>query len=84
MLKGPNLPPSPCTACGKVSDTATHVGSDIAPSPGDMTICFYCHHLMVFTNNLTQRDLTDDEMIEVAGDPTLVNATKILGAFKKL
>jgi hypothetical protein len=75
--------PSPCTACGKVMDSASiaETGDD-PPSPGDVSICFYCHHLMAFADDMTLRDLTDEEIRDVAGDPRIVTAMKMLGEFK--
>jgi|HubBroStandDraft_6_1064221.scaffolds.fasta_scaffold647247_2 hypothetical protein len=77
--------PSPCTNCGKVMDAASVAGKgDDTPTPGDITICFYCHHLMAFADDMTIRDLTDEEIKECAGDPTLVVAMKALARFKQL
>lgn len=77
------VPPSACTNCGKVMDSARVVDKDdVAPTPGDVTICFYCHHLMAFADDMTLRDLTDAEIVEVAGDPRLVKAVALLSAFK--
>jgi hypothetical protein len=63
---------SACTACGKLCDGATGVGCDGGPGPGDWTICFYCGHLMAFADDLTLRNLSDAEMVEVAGDPRII------------
>jgi hypothetical protein len=78
-----NVKPSPCTACGKVMDSAWEAGPGNArPKPGDASICFYCHHLMVFGDDLALRDLTDAEIVDVAGDPSIVHAMELLGGFK--
>jgi hypothetical protein len=71
------VPPSVCTSCGLVMDGATGVAEDghkgdIVPDPGDFTVCINCGHLMIFNEDLTLRDLTDDEMIKVAGDKRLI------------
>jgi hypothetical protein len=83
MIEGPNLPSSPCTACGEVVDSATVVDKEDAdPTPGDVTICFYCHHLMAYADDMTLRDLTGEEIKEVAGDPRIVKAMNLLAGFK--
>jgi hypothetical protein len=62
-----------CPNCGKKLDAATCVTDDGArPSPDDLTICFYCGHLMAFADDLSFRKLTDDEMHEIAGDPVIL------------
>jgi hypothetical protein len=72
-----HMPLSACTNCGYVLDGATGVAEDdhkgdLVPDPGDFTICVYCGHLMIFTDTLTMRDLTKDEMIKVAGDKRMI------------
>jgi hypothetical protein len=47
------------------------------PLSGDLTICFYCGHLMAFADDLTLRALTDTEIIEAAGDPDLIRFQKV-------
>jgi hypothetical protein len=60
---------SPCTSCGEMLDGATCVGNDIGPSPGDVTVCISCGHIMVFADDLSFRDPTDAEIVAIAGDP---------------
>jgi hypothetical protein len=64
---------SPCTACGVVLDCASivHQGNSTQPAmpkPGNITICIKCGHIMGFRDDLTLRDLTDEEAHKVAGD----------------
>jgi hypothetical protein len=64
-------PKSRCTACGETLDGAAAVAAiadDAAPSPGDITVCVPCGHLMAFDDALKLRELTDDEMRAIAGD----------------
>jgi hypothetical protein len=35
-------------------------------------ICFYCGHVMAFDAALRLRPLTDEEMLEAAGDPRIL------------
>jgi hypothetical protein len=72
-----DMPLSTCTSCGLKLDAATGVAEDdhkgdIVPDAGDFTVCINCGHLMIFNEDLTLRDLTDDEMIKVAGDKRLI------------
>lgn len=64
---------SVCPSCGKTLGAATCATGDDRPSEGDITICFYCGHIMAFANDEgALRDLTDEEMLEVAGHPTIL------------
>jgi hypothetical protein len=80
-LEGPNLPPSPCTNCGKLVDSATALDGDHVPKPGDVTICLDCRHLMVFADDMTVRNPTDDEVREMAGDPDILMHMNALAKF---
>ena len=64
--------PSACTACGKVLDGCSSVDGEHKPKPGDITVCISCGHLMAFADDLTMRDLTDEEMHAIAGDPRII------------
>ena len=70
---GPNY----CTACGAECDGATCTDLKSAPSPGDVTVCAYCGHIMVFGDNLKLRDPTADECKEIAGDERILTVQKI-------
>jgi len=72
-----DLAPDHCTACGKLCDAATIANADDAvPSPGDVTICFDCGHIMVFTKDMRLRDPTAAECLEIAGDKDILAAQK--------
>ena len=78
------MPPSPCTACGKVMDRAGE-GPFLAgkPRPGDISICMHCSHIMAFDDNLMLRDLTEAEVVECAGEPELLWVMALLGKYRK-
>ena len=57
--------------------------SEVAPKPGDVTICLDCGHIMAFAADMTVRPLTDDEIVEVAGDPEVLQVQRALAAMKK-
>jgi hypothetical protein len=61
------MPESACTACGYVMDRCRSVGSDALPSPGSISVCLRCGHLMAFGHDLRLRNLTDAEIKEIAG-----------------
>jgi hypothetical protein len=63
-----DIAPSACTGCGKELDMTASVGGDHPPEEGSITICFTCGHIMAFDGNLRLRDLTDKEIVAVAGD----------------
>lgn len=83
MTETTKLPESICLDCGKKLDAATSSTDDSSPSAGDVTICFYCGHVMVFAADLTLRAPTDTEMYEIAGDKQLLQAQRLLARFKE-
>ena len=63
-------PKTHCTQCGY---TFTAYGPAVAgnnpkPRPGDITMCLNCGHVQAFNDQLTFRELTKDEALEVALD----------------
>jgi len=42
------------------------------PRPGNITICFYCGHIMAFAKDMSLRSLTDAEIHDVAGNPLII------------
>jgi hypothetical protein len=68
-----------CVSCGKTLDAATLPEGEDAPSPGDISLCLYCGHLMAYADDLELRNLTDEEMHEVAGDPHILRMQRARG-----
>lgn len=66
------LPETNCLDCGRVLDCANSIGGKSKPSPGDITVCLMCGHLMAFNKDLTMRPLTDAEIIAIAGDEQMI------------
>jgi len=71
---------SNCINCGKKLDASfaadpTHPD---APTPGSVSICMYCHHLMIYGDDMILRNPTNEEMMELAGDEELLQAMKLL------
>ncbi len=63
-----------CLNCGKPLDAASEVAEkpEDAPKPGCVTLCAYCGHIMVFADDMSFRELTDEEITTVAGDERIV------------
>lgn len=82
-MEATKLPGCVCTNCGKLVDGASSFETDRSPRPGDATICVYCGHLMVFDDTMKLRELNDQEIVELAGDPRLLLMQKVRGEIKE-
>lgn len=80
-------PLSHCLDCGMI--VSAGAPSDInapdyrPPQPGDLAICIECAHVMAYDEDLKVRALTDDEVVEVAGDPDMVEAVNKIAAYNR-
>ena len=74
---------SRCPYCGYRCDSATMLGGNAAPSPGDVTICIECQSICVFDAKLKMRTPTDSEMYDIAGDRRIIMAQRALASVKK-
>ena len=62
-------PEAKCLRCEHKVDAVSHPTNDeVVPKPGDATVCLYCGYLMVFTDDMTFRELTEEELLEVPLD----------------
>jgi hypothetical protein len=84
------LSPSVCLDCGKVLDMAAAVVESAAqrprvhkPRPGDVTVCWRCGHVMAFDNELQLRNLTAQEIVQIAGDPAILAIQKGRAAYER-
>lgn len=57
-----------CLACRYRIDSASTTMGGRQPKPGDVSVCLMCGHLMGFNADMTVRELTSDEMYQIAGD----------------
>jgi hypothetical protein len=74
---GEQVPVSVCRGCGKPNDMRTKVGEmGQGPKEGTISICFTCGHITMFAEDLTLRELTDEEMVDIAGDPEIIRVQK--------
>src|SRR5262245_33137345 len=71
-------PSNHCLECGYELDCAAAPGTEPrrAPQAGDLSICVACGHLTVFDAELKLREPTQAEILEVAGDETLLKYMK--------
>jgi hypothetical protein len=67
-----------CLNCGKVLDAATNY-EGYEPIEGGITICIYCGHIMAFDAQLKFRQLTDEEMLAIAGDKRILKLQEARG-----
>jgi hypothetical protein len=77
---------SKCLGCGTDLDDATAVSQPldkIMPKPGDYTVCLKCGHMMAFSETLTLREMTGEEMHKIAGDERLLIAQMIAAEYRK-
>ena len=56
-------PKTKCLRCKHELDATSHPRDDSDPGPGDATICLYCGYLMAFTDDMTFRELTEEELL---------------------
>jgi hypothetical protein len=54
------------------------------PTPGCATVCLYCSHLMIFADDMTLREPTHAEIVELAGEPALIEAMKYVQHLRML
>lgn len=60
------ITPSMCPNCGYYFDCATHaVHGDRVPKPDDFTICVGCASVLRFNKNMTVRDATIDDIMDL-------------------
>ena len=86
MGKPLRLPKYHCLNCLREADGASQVSEnpdDDGPSPGDITICIYCGHIMAFADDLVFRELTGKEVIMIAGDKRILAMLEARGELFK-
>lgn len=69
-----------CLNCGSPNDGAINAdGSGDPPVPGNIGICACCSHVQaVADDGVSFRELTGDEIIELAGDKDFLKLMKIV------
>ncbi len=61
-MKTTKLPTVSCPTCGVIVTAATHPTEDISPAPGDGTICIVCQDILIFTDELGLRKITEADI----------------------
>lgn len=54
-----------CPSCAKVMDAVSGVDHDEAPRPGDVSLCFDCGAVLIFTDTLGLRKPDPMEMLRI-------------------
>jgi hypothetical protein len=75
---------SPCINCRTMLDTSSLIDLEDdmrGPRGGDVTVCLKCRHVMAYNDDMSLRDLNDEEIVDIAGMPQLVATVKLMGAY---
>jgi len=75
---------SHCPNCNQLLNAGATPDNERPPQPGDIAICMGCHHLGAYADDMQVRNLTDEEMIDIAGDPDLISMMEGLRLRKML
>lgn len=68
--------PAMCLACGAVLTAATGIGQRHKPRAGNIAICFKCGHLQAFAWDLQFRELTSEELVDLADNEIVAAARR--------
>lgn len=64
-----NAPKHPCYACGTEIDSISDLqDSQLAPKPGDFSVCLKCGALLILDERLVGRKPTQEEKIAIMND----------------
>lgn len=77
-MRETRLPETKCLNCGHKLDAASSIKHDNAPKPGDVTLCIECSHIMIFTQDMGLRNLSSEEMDEIAKDDDVLKTAMVL------
>jgi hypothetical protein len=75
------VPLSHCPNCGQKLTACGMFDDSHAPVPGNIALCF-CGHVLVFGDDLVLREPNDQEIIDLAGDPALLQAQRMLSDYR--
>jgi hypothetical protein len=72
------VPETKCLECGKrLNEMTDGLLFYSAPSPGDLTICAHCGHMMAFTKTMRLRQLTKIETGQANRHPEVQQAQRV-------
>ena len=61
-MKTSRMEKQKCPTCGRENDAATCLDFDVAPRPGDTSICIGCQNVHIFTDDLSLRPATEKDI----------------------
>lgn len=70
-----------CLECGEQLDAATsnnEPDAEVLPSEGDVSICFSCGNVAIFTDKLFLRPPNNGESREIENSPEIKRAVKMI------
>lgn len=70
-----------CPKCGRENDRSTGLECARKPEPGDVSVCFGCYYVGIYSDDGTIREPTEDERREMA-EPE--NAKRIADAIQHI
>lgn len=70
-----------CPKCGRGNDRSTGMEGDEAPNPGDVSVCFGCHFVGIYADDLSIREPTDAEKKELK-EPE--NAKRVAAVIRRI
>jgi hypothetical protein len=72
-----------CLRCGESLDAATPIlnSEHQPPSPGDVSICFKCNHIAIFTRGGKLREPRADELRSIMADQHVTNVRNAWNLF---
>lgn len=81
-IKDYKTPENKCTRCGKVNDLASNL-KNVVLTPGSVSICFSYGHITIFKEDLTLREPTELEQIELKNDLEIQRIQAAIWLLKK-
>jgi hypothetical protein len=80
---GKLIPGACCPRCGGGADGGTGLGTEANPVPeeGDIALCLYCGSFNRYLADLTQREMTVEELRALASDPELAELAETAARF---
>jgi hypothetical protein len=59
------MPETNCPSCKKILDAATPMEEGATPSPGDVSVCCYCHAVLQYSDDMRLIHADADVIAEV-------------------
>jgi hypothetical protein len=82
IIRTTRTPACACLNCGLALSGATG-WEGRKPKPGNGSVCVRCGHFMVFADDLTMREPTDEEIIEWGGERKMLFGQKVAHGVRK-